>query len=79
MLFDKADPTRTTTRHQRHFHILIPLQVFPDSLQQFRSLFHNGQVGGEIRIKNIIEAQAAEGGNHLARHQRSRLISEIAS
>ena len=79
MLFDETDPPRTATRHQRHFYFLIAFQVFPDPLQQFCPFFHNSQVGGKIRIENIIEAQPAEGGNHFTRYQCPRFISEIAS
>jgi hypothetical protein len=40
-------------------------------------LLHDGQVGGEVRVEDVIEAHGPEGCGHLARHQGARLQAEL--
>ena len=35
-------------------------------MHQFRTLFHDGEIGGERGVEDPIEAHPAKGGNHLA-------------
>ena len=36
--------------------------------QKLRALLHNGEVGGVVHVKDLVEAQAAQGGHHFALH-----------
>ena len=37
-------------------------------VQKFGGLLHDGEVGGVVHVKDLVEAQAAQGGDHLALH-----------
>ena len=45
-------------------------------LQQLHPFLDDGQVRGEVRVKDVVESHPPQGGHHLARHQRAAGISE---
>ena len=48
-----------------------------ETLQQLRTLLHNGQVGTEIGVEHMVEAQLTQCGDHPAGDQRARLQAEL--
>ena len=57
--FDKAHPARAAGGE----HGKPRLLDFGQTLQKFASFLHDGEVGGEIRIENVVYAHAAERRN----------------
>ena len=59
--FREFDPRRTTAGELRQEFFLVMYAV-----QEFRCFFHDGQIGAEIRIEDVIPAEGPQGGDHLA-------------
>ena len=60
MMLEEVDPARAAAREDRE--VLAALHA----LDQLMTLFHDREVGAEIRVEDAIEAEAVEGGDHLA-------------
>jgi len=45
---------------------------FSDPMNQFMPLFHNGEIGSKLRIKNFVETESAQTGNHLTGYKSAR-------
>ena len=39
-----------------------------EAVDELGALLHNGEVGGGVHVKDLVEAQTAQGGDHLALH-----------
>ena len=78
-MFEEIDPGRAARCQYRQFHILVSLQITSQTVQQLRTFLHDGQVGGKVSVKDLIETQTAQGRNHLASNQGSRLHAELLS
>ena len=48
-----------------------------DALNDLGALFHDGEVSGEVGIKDLVKAQSAESGNHLAGDRSTGLKAEF--
>ena len=44
------------------------LAALLDAVEELGALLHDGEVGGVVHVKDLVEAQAAQGGDHLALH-----------
>ena len=62
-MFCKLYPSRRTGCDHRQD------TFFRDTLDQFMPLFYNSEIGGKLCIKDFIEAESAQTGNHLACHK----------
>ena len=79
LVFKEIHPGRAAGSHDGELHALIPTQEGFQPLQDLRPFFHNGQVGREIRIENMVEAQEPEGGGHLSGDDAARCHAEFLS
>ena len=58
--FDEVDPARRAGGDHRED------AAVGDAVEEFVSLFHYGEVGGEVRVEYLVEAEAAQRGDHFA-------------
>ena len=86
-MFDEVDPARAAARENRHlrgdgrvFEALASLhggeEVF-HAADEFVAFFHDGKVGGEVRVEHFVKAEGAEAGDQFARDRRAGLEAEF--
>ncbi len=59
-VLDEVDPARRAARDHRQRPAL------GQALDELAPLLHDGEVGGELRVEDLVEAEAPEGRGHLA-------------
>ena len=72
-------PGRAAGCHDGELHALVPAKEGPQAVEDFGTLFHNGEVRGEVCVKHIVEAKVAEGGCKLAGDNGAGLHAEFLS
>ena len=72
VLLHVVGPGRTTGCYLRKRTAILHRQA----LHQLRSLFHDGEVGGEVGVEYRIGAEHPQGGVHLAGHDGARFLAE---
>ena len=86
-MFDEVDPARAAAREDRHlrgdgriFEALASLhggeEVF-HAANEFVAFFHDGKVGGEVRVEHFVKTESAETGDQFARDRRAGLEAEF--
>ena len=69
VVLEEVDPCRTAGGKDRQADGLVALEVTGQAVQYLGSFFHDGEVGGKVRVEHVVETQFAQGIYHLARHQ----------
>ena len=72
-------PGRAAGCHDGELHALVPAKEGPQAVEDFGTLFHDGEVCGEVGVKHIVEAKVAEGGCKLAGDNGAGLHAEFLS
>ena len=67
MLLHERHPARTAGGHQGDFDRPVAREILVQALEQFGALLHDRQVGGEVGVENVVEAQPTQRCGHLAR------------
>ena len=60
----------------RQGHLLAVDEGLLEPREQLGAFLHDGEVGGEVGVEHGVEAQAAQGGDHLAGDQRAGRVAE---
>ena len=71
VVFDEVDPARAAARQDRQ--ILAALHAFHD----FVTFFHNGEVGGEVRVEDFVKTQCAETSHQFTGDRHARFKTEF--
>ena len=70
MFFHEVDPAWTAGGNHRERTAVL------QAVKEFCTLFHDGEVGTEIRIKDLIKTEHLERGNHFPRDDFARLSAK---
>ena len=73
----EVDPGRAAGSHDRKLDILVSGEEFLQALEYFGSFLHYRQVGGEISVENVVEAEFPESCCELAGHKGAGCHSEF--
>ena len=77
LMFEEFHPSRTARGEQRQRNILVATQIFGQAVDELGAFLHDGQVGGPIGIKHIVETEGLEGGGQLARSNCAGFHAEL--
>jgi hypothetical protein len=72
-----VDPSWRAAGEHRKGYLLAVEECLLQACEQLGTLFHDGQVGGEVRVEHGIEAEPPERGDHLSGHQGAGLVVEL--
>ena len=75
LVLDVLDPARRAGGDHREDDVL-PADRGERPVEELGPLLEDRQVGGEVRVEDVVEAEEAEGMGHLPRHDRPRLHAE---
>ena len=79
VVFEEVYPSRTAGSQDRKPDGFISVQIACQSVQDFGTFFHDGEVGGKVGIEYIVETQFAEGVNHFSGYQCAGRQAEFFS
>ena len=76
-MLEEIDPSRAARSHDRQFYGLVARQESFQAFQDLGAFLHDGQVGGEVGVEDLGEAQVLEGGHQFAGDDRTGLHAEF--
>jgi len=79
VVFEEVYPSRTAGSQDRKPDGFISVQIACQSVQDFGTFFHDGEVGGKVGIEYVVETQFAEGVNHFSGYQCAGRQAEFFS
>ena len=77
LVLEEVYPCRAAGGEYRQAHVLVAVEVTGEAVEEFAPFLHDGEVGGEIGVKDFVESQLPQGCHHLAGDGGARRIAEL--
>ena len=79
MMLEEVHPCRATGSQDGQADGFVSVEITCQTVQDFRTFFHDGEVGCKVGVEYIVESQFAQGVDHFPGNQCAGGKSEFFS